>query len=60
VEAGHYACVLNISQAADVHRELRASVNASEREAGALHVPVGQPETFADLAETKSRIHEFR
>src|ERR1700738_434736 len=61
VQARYRPSVLDISQAADVHRELRARVCPGKRKAGLLDVavcqPVCQPETFADLAETKSRIH---
>jgi hypothetical protein len=57
VQAGYHASVLDFGQPTDVQRELRAGVRAGKREAGPLYVPVRQTETFADLAETKSRIH---
>ena len=59
VQAGYHSSVLDIGQAADVYGELRASVYLGEREAGPLDVPVCQSETFADLAETKPRIHQL-
>jgi hypothetical protein len=40
-----------------VYCELRACVKTGEREAGPFDDPISQTETFAALAETKSRIH---
>ena len=57
MKARHNSSILDVGQAADVHRELGAGMRAGEREAGPLNVAVSQAETFTDLAETKPRIH---
>src|SRR5258708_19437166 len=59
VKAGYHTSVLDISRAADVHRELRAGVCPGEPKARALAVPVCQPETFAPLPKPPSLLPAF-
>ena len=57
VQTGDDARIFYVGQTTDVYCEVRACMDTREGEGGPLDVPVCQPETFADLAESESRIH---